>query len=1199
MADGRVVIAVDADGRPIRTLNSDLDQLEGKGQKSSRGIKEIAVALGAVKIASVAFNVLKDSVDAAISRFDTMQKYPKVMKALGFSADDSKKSVKRLADGIDGLPTRLDTVVSTAQRMTAVTGNMNKSTDATIALNNAMLASGASTADAGRGMEQYIQMLSTGKVDMQSWRTLQETMPIGLQKTAEAMGFVGETAQTDLYAALKDGKVTFKEFQDKLIELGTGTGELAKLAKINSEGIGTSFENLKSSVIKGLANILQALDDVVKATTGKTIAQNIDGLKAVTNAAFTAIENSVRAAIPAFKAVAKVIGNLPLEIFEMLKDVATTAFVSIGAAIKVLIGMFKLFTAIVGSTVGMFVEMFGTMLDMLRNVVPGFEMFENIVSAVFELIKGMGPILKDFITTIGALLLIKQVAIAFEASETAIRLYLVATKAAELGSKALAAVKGVLTLATNAQARAELAKNVVEKGGNIITAISTAAITAKNVALGVLSGTTSLATVATTAFNVAIKALLGSIGWVTAAIGVLVAAGVALWKHFNKEPEAAKKTREEFEKLTEETKTLAEETEKHIADRKDEMSALEGSAKSTQTLISEIARLSEQEKMSTKDKNQMEKAVEELNNSMDGLNLAYDKQNDSLSKTPDQIKEQVSALNELKTAQTAQEQINEIVKERNEIEGKLSEIKDKREALNKTMADSPAGYKKVAEAGKELDEQEASLVQQQKNLQGELTNTTQIYEESMGSVTEAVKNGVFEQKISYDSLNEKQKEVMDSMRSEYSSLEEKAGNAFDQIQQKSAISVDQMIENMQKNQEAIASWSENIATLAERGVDQGLLEQLRKMGPEGAAQAAELVNMSEEQLQKLNGVFRGVPETAMAGMKDAFQLGKNGVNEEVASIMPTAKNTLTQSVKDANFGEAGSNMTDDIAAEASRTDGKVKDALSGVIDNAAKAGKEKAKKGGKEIGENIPKGAVEGITAGKSDAEKASSDLAAGISTKAKDKLGVHSPSRVFHEIGENVTKGLDNGIQSGKDQPKQSISSVVDQVIETTNRIADSMENSGRNAMIGLANGINANANSALNAARNVANQITETIQNALDIHSPSRVMRDKVGRFIPQGIAVGIDKDASEVVRSMRELSAKTFGAITPELALGGGQSIGKTGIGRQIINNQSASRTENYSPTFNFTIERADLSSDHSIEETGEMLAQSAERKSRRRF
>ena len=53
-----------------------------------------------------------------------------------------------------------------------------------LALNNAFLASGASTADASRGLEQYVQMLAKGEVDLQSWRSLQETMPIGLNKTS-------------------------------------------------------------------------------------------------------------------------------------------------------------------------------------------------------------------------------------------------------------------------------------------------------------------------------------------------------------------------------------------------------------------------------------------------------------------------------------------------------------------------------------------------------------------------------------------------------------------------------------------------------------------------------------------------------------------------------------------------------------------------------------------------------------------------------------------------------------------------------------------------------------------------------------------------------------------------------------------------------------------------------------------------------
>lgn len=289
MADGTITIDIIMDDGSVKKGLASINGLEGATNKAGTSIKSMVAAMGLVKIASAAFDVLKSSVGDAVSRFDTMQKFPKVMQALGFSAGDSTKSIKKLSDGIEGLPTKLDDVVSQTQQLTSITGDLNKSTDTVLALNNAFLASGASTEDANRGMIQYNQMLAKGTVDMQSWRSLQETMPLGLQKTAEAMGFTGKTAQKDLYAALQDGKVTFDQFNDQLIKLGTGTGQLATLAKQNSSGIATSFGNLRNAVSKGLANTLTVIDKVVQALTGKSIAQNIDSLKGIINSAFGSI----------------------------------------------------------------------------------------------------------------------------------------------------------------------------------------------------------------------------------------------------------------------------------------------------------------------------------------------------------------------------------------------------------------------------------------------------------------------------------------------------------------------------------------------------------------------------------------------------------------------------------------------------------------------------------------------------------------------------------------------------------------------------------------------------------------------------------------------------------------------------------------------------------------------------------------------
>lgn len=399
MADGRVVISVDVDGKDVKVLNGDLDQLQGKSTKASGGIKNMALAMGAVKVASSAFNLLKNSLDGAISRVDTMAKFPKVMSALGFSAEDSKKSIDKLSDGIDGLPTTLDEVVSSVQQMTAITGDLDRSTDTVLALNNAMLASGASSADASRGVQQFNQMMSTGTVDLQSWKTLQETMPLALQKTAEAMGYTGKTAQRDLYSALKEGEVTFDQFTDSLIELGTGTGDLAKLAKENSLGIATSFGNLRNAVTKGLANVIAKFDELTEKLTGKTIAQNIDSLKGIINSTFKAIVDSMDKLLPIFEWF-KSNGDLVIGIvsgivsaflgFKAVEGVPKI-IEGVKTSLSVLKGVFATLTSpiglvilAIGALIGVFVYLWRTNEDFKNKVIEIWNAISSFLKPIIE-----------------------------------------------------------------------------------------------------------------------------------------------------------------------------------------------------------------------------------------------------------------------------------------------------------------------------------------------------------------------------------------------------------------------------------------------------------------------------------------------------------------------------------------------------------------------------------------------------------------------------------------------------------------------------------------------------------------------------------------------------------------------------------------------------------------------------------------------
>mgnify|MGYP001182210586 FL=1 len=291
MADGKVIIDVELnEGKAVRgvdNVNRRLSAIVSSGRRAATSIRNMVTALGLTAAAAKAINMVSNALDGAISRYDTLKGFPAVMEQIGFSSDEAQKAIQRLSDGVQGLPTTLDSVAKTAQRIAVMTGDLDGAVETTLALNNAFIASGASVADAERGLEQYIQMLATGAVDLQSWRTLQETMGVALNDVAKAFGFAGKSAQNDLYEALKSGEITFEEFNAKLIELSNQTGGFADRARTAAGGIRTAWTNMRTAVVRGVTNILEAIDEVLADTPLQSI-ENV--IKNIGDAFFNALD---------------------------------------------------------------------------------------------------------------------------------------------------------------------------------------------------------------------------------------------------------------------------------------------------------------------------------------------------------------------------------------------------------------------------------------------------------------------------------------------------------------------------------------------------------------------------------------------------------------------------------------------------------------------------------------------------------------------------------------------------------------------------------------------------------------------------------------------------------------------------------------------------------------------------------------------
>ena len=90
-----------------------------------------------------------------------------------------------------------------------------------------------------------------------------------------------------------------------------------------------------------------------------------------------------------------------------------------------------------------------------------------------------------------------------------------------------------------------------------------------------------------------------------------------------------------------------------------------------------------------------------------------------------------------------------------------------------------------------------------------------------------------------------------------------------------------------------------------------------------------------------------------------------------------------------------------------------------------------------------------------------------------------------------------------------------------------------GGNIIQGIANGIASGVDVIIDAAKSAASATLNAAEEFLGIASPSKVMRDQVGRFIPAGIAEGISRNLAPL-RSAMQQATDMVAARLPDPAL-----------------------------------------------------------------
>jgi tape measure domain-containing protein len=581
-----------------------------------------------------------------------------------------------------------------------------------------------------------------------------------------------------------------------------------------------------------------------------------------------------------------------------------------------------------------------------------------------------------------------------------------AATAADMANKLLIPTLDKKALAeARAAAIAKLGKTATEE--QIVAEMaSTGVITAKTFALGGMSAGLSLSTVAstlltaaTTALSAAIKALLGPVGLVIAAAALLVTGIAALIKWLTRDTEAFKQQSEAVEELASAQENLQQSTDSSAKSHQDNVKSLKAEADASKKLAAQITELSHKENKSAADKALLKSYVEQLNAEYDGLNLSYSEEGDYLNLNTEQMNEYIDAKMALDESNALITRQNELYQEEATLKQNLQELDEKQAELDAQLADKALKQSEYNELMEQLNATREAYILQEEDIAARKSEVeAQIAQTDTAAAQSIIDNA--------EAVAAAQEAEMERRSNALQSYTDAATNMFDKIETKSEVSVSQMIANLRHNQEALQQWSENLVTLAERGLDQGLLQQLRDAGPESAATVAELVRASDAQLSELSEVFANGSEAATKALMT--ELG-----------LPEVTNS-------------GSDMVDDIAAGVDKNQA-LEDATLQLIQDTKTAAENQVKASNfPSIGQQMINGIISGINAGTSGLVSAMADAAAAAYNAAKRKLDIRSPSHLFENmIGLMTMKGWTKGVKKGEGglvgQMKHSVQAAIE----------------------------------------------------------------------------------------------------------------------------------------------------------------------------
>lgn len=727
-------------------------------------------------------------------------------------------------------------------------------------------------------------------------------------------------------------------------------------------------------------------------------------------------------------------------------------------------------------------------------------------------------------------------------------------------------------------------------GARTVSAAATAADTAATVA------NTAATEASTVAHSGLIKTLMSN-PYALAAAGA-AALTVAVVTLIKKEREQARAQEELYVKATELSDMASDVTGK-LQDATqaytDNIDALENQKTASADLVNELYDLSGQSKRSTSDISRMKVIVSELNSMYPDLALSIDESTGAISKNREETEKSIKSSLELSKAQAAQEKMADISQQLAEadmaradaannlkdIESELSSLEEERQrildklnngvvTLDECMVEYNNTTMTSSQALSELSERETILneardkqkesideLNAQYDTASEKWTQAQEYIDSMTASAQENSGTMQENANTYSSWSQEVQEHAVSVSEAYTGMHESLSDVissqmdmFEEFDHSVDLSTEQLLSNMQSQIEGVENWETNLTELANRGINENLLQYLAEMGPEGAGYVSVFAEMTDDELKQASEMWE-----QSLDLKDvANEKGSEFMSAYAESVAGGAENM--KSLLNTTGYDSVSGLVDGIASAMGNANEQGQQLGQTTVDGAnAGAGCHSPSVKTMETGKNIIKGLINGMRSGKSSVNKEAQSLSKGVTDAFKNNLSTRNLSPIgktmvsgitqgmsqekgtlirqattmaneirqsvskgmtataYASFGKNIPTGVTSGINAGKGSAVSAAYSMNSAVRSAAS--SGSLYNAGYNLAVGMANGIYAGKSRVVNAAIDMANSAVNAARNRLGIHSPSTVFAE-IGGYMAEGLAAGYG-DEMDNVRKM----------------------------------------------------------------------------------